>query len=104
MKFISNRDVAIGVSDIEAASSFYGKTLGFKTTREEQDLRLYETGNFTLYVEKTLPHTPVPSLTVENLAEAKRYLTENDCEILVEREKSLYFRDPLGIIWDIIEN
>jgi len=103
MKFISNRDMALGVYDIESASAFYGEVLGFKINREEKGLRVYETGNFMLYVEESVPYPPVPSLTVRNLAEAKKYLLENGCEIINELEKSLYFRDPYGVVWDIIE-
>ena len=103
MKFISNRDMALGVYDIDSASAFYGEVLGFKTNREEKGLRVYETGNFMLYVEESVPYPPVPSLTVENLAEAKKYLLENGCEIINELEKSFYFRDPFGVVWDIIE-
>ncbi len=103
MEFISNRDVAIGARDLETAIKFFENTLGFKPEETVESRRVYNTGRFTLYVVEGEPHPPVPSFTVESLAEAKKRLQRNGCTILVEREKSLYFRDPMGNVWDIIE-
>jgi catechol 2,3-dioxygenase-like lactoylglutathione lyase family enzyme len=103
MKFTSNRDIAIKVSNLKTAINFYEKTLGFKPSKTESKLRVYNTGHFKLYVQEGTSHPPVPSFTVKSLAEAKNVLTENGCTIIVEREKSLYFKDPTGVLWDIIE-
>ncbi len=103
MRFITNDDMAIGVENLEKAINFYEGTLGFKPTRAEPGLRVYETGCLTLYVMEGEPHPPVPSFTVGNLSEAKQLLMENGCTIMVERENSLYFQDPDGNTWDIIE-
>lgn len=101
--FRSNRDIAVGVENLDTAVTFYEGVLGFKPEKTEPNLRVYNTGHFTLYVMKEEPHPPVPSFTVDDLAEARNHLQENGCTILVEREKSLYCRDPLGVVWDIIE-
>lgn len=45
----------------------------------------------------------LPSFTVKGLQEARAYLTENGGEIVSERGRSLHFRDPFGILYDIIE-
>ncbi|MBD3207588.1 bleomycin resistance protein [Candidatus Bathyarchaeota archaeon] len=103
MMFTSNRDISVGVDNLELAIEFYEKTLGFKPVKAKTNLHVYNTGHFTLYVEKSEPHSPILSYNVENLEEAKRHLQENGCSILVEREKSLYIKDPFGIVWDIIE-
>ena len=103
MKFTGNRDIAVGVKNIENAKKFYENTLGFKPGKAEPGRRVYNTGNFILYVVEGEPHPPVPSFTVESISEAKKWLEEQDCIILVERERSLYFRDPMGNVWDIIE-
>ena len=104
MKFLSNHDIAVGVIDLEIAVRFYEDTLGFKPVKSESGLRVYDTGHFTLYVQEGESHPPVPSFTVENLSEAKKHLIKNNCRVLVERDRSLYFRDPTGNIWDIIED
>jgi catechol 2,3-dioxygenase-like lactoylglutathione lyase family enzyme len=104
MKYTTNDDVAIGVESLKKSIAFYEGTLGFKPIKSEPGLRVYNTGHFTLYIEEGEPHPPVPSFTVENLSQAKEHLLENGCTVIVERENSLYFRDPDGNIWDIIES
>jgi len=37
---------------------------------------------------------------VENLRATKRRLLEGGCDIVDERERSLYFRDPAGGVFD----
>ena len=64
---------------------------------------VYDTGHLTLYIEERMPHPPVLSFKVECLSDAKRRLQEGGCEIVVERKKSLYFKDPTGVVFDDIE-
>jgi catechol 2,3-dioxygenase-like lactoylglutathione lyase family enzyme len=103
MKFTGNRDIAVGVTNLKTAASFYENVLGFTPNQRERNLLVYNTGHFTLYVKKGDPHPPVPSFTVQNLKEAKELLRKNNCSIIEQLEKSLYFIDPTGIVWDIIE-
>ena len=104
MEFKSNRDVAFDVSDIGEAERFYGEVMGFELVERKERTLVYMTGHLTLYIkESASPHPPVLSFSVEDLAEAKEYLMRNGCEIVVEWPKALYFRDPLGVIHDIIE-
>lgn len=103
MKFTSNRDIAVKVTDLETAVYFYENTLGFTPDKTEPNLRVYNTGHFTLYVARGEVHPPVPSYSTQNLSEAKELLLNNNCIIMEEREKSLYFKDPCGIVWDLIE-
>lgn len=102
--FRSNRDVAFEVGDIGEAERFYGGVMGFELVERRDKTLVYETGHLTLYInESEVPHPPVLSFRVENLAEAKEHLTGNGCEIVVEWPRALYFRDPLGVVHDIIE-
>lgn len=102
--FRSNRDIAVSVTDLASAERFYGGVLGFKLERKTSEQLVYDAGHFTLYIsEDEKAHLPVPSFTVENLREAKAYLVEHGAEIVSERKSSLYFRDPFGIVYDIIE-
>ena len=103
MKYLSNDNIAVGVESLEIAVKFFEETMGFKPIKSKPGLRVYNTGCFTLYVEEGKTHPPIPSFTVQNLSDAKKHLMENGCTILVERNCSLYFRDPMGVIWDIIE-
>ena len=66
-------------------------------------LAVYNTGHFTLYVQEGKPHPPVPSFTVPDIKEARNKLIEAGCTIIIDRDTSLYFRDPDGVLWDINE-
>jgi hypothetical protein len=72
-------------------------------TRSEDHLE-YETGHFLLYVNRDLnTQPPIPSFTVKDIGAARKFLLENGCIILRENKNSLYFRDPFGITYDVIE-
>ena len=103
MRFTSNRDIAVSVTNLEKSRIFYEKTLGFKAEVIKKNLVVYNTGYFTLYVQEGDPHPPVPSFTVSNIKEAKKYLKNSGCTIVEERDTSLYFKDLDGITWDAIQ-
>ena len=48
---------------------------------------------------------PVASMDVSNVAAAKRHLVAAGCEIVREsaEDRALYFKDPFGVVWDVIE-
>ena len=106
MDFKSNGDVAIHVTDVQRSRTFYRDKLGFRLVKDSDETIVFETGKFKLYVSKDERHLPfIPSLSVRNLEAAKKFLVGSGCEIVEEQplSKSLYFRDPLGQIFDIIE-
>ena len=102
--FKSNNCVAIHLEDITAAENFYTNVMKFSLlTRSEAQLE-YDTGHFLLYVNRDLnTQPPIPSFTVKNVGDARKFLLENGCIILREDENSLCFRDPFGITYDVIE-
>lgn len=103
MRFTGNRDIAVSVKDLEASRAFYEGTLGFKPEYVEEGLAVYNTGHFTLYVQKGEPHPPVPSFTVPDIKEARRHLVDAGCTVIEERDTSIYFKDLDGITWDAIQ-
>jgi hypothetical protein len=65
----------------------------------------YDTGHFRLYINRSkTPQGPTPSFSVKNLAKARRLLKGARCAIAVDRGSSLYFRDPFGNIFDVVED
>jgi catechol 2,3-dioxygenase-like lactoylglutathione lyase family enzyme len=104
VSFRSNRDVAFEVGDLAAAEEFYGGVMGFELMERRGDTLVYDTGHLTLYVKESgEPHPPVLSFRVRDLSEARSHLEENGCVVTAEWDRALYFRDPLGVVHDIIE-
>ena len=105
MKFRSNKCIAIHLSSLAKAEKFYSDVMGFKLKNKSKSQLEYDTGYFLLYINKSTKfQSPIPSFTVKNVKKAKHHLKEAGCKILVERDNSLYFKDPFGIVYDIIEN
>jgi catechol 2,3-dioxygenase-like lactoylglutathione lyase family enzyme len=103
--FKSNNCVAIHLIDITAAENFYTKVMKFKLLTKSEAQLEYDTGHFLLYVDRDLnTQPPIPSFIVKDIAAARRFLLENGCIILREDSRSLHFRDPFGITYDVIES
>lgn len=106
VKFIPNGDLAIHVTDLSRAKTFYRDRLGFRLVKESDGTLVFDTGKFKLYVSQDDHDLPfIPSLSVKDYEAAKTFLKSSGCEIVEDRptSKSLYFRDPLGQLIDIIE-
>jgi catechol 2,3-dioxygenase-like lactoylglutathione lyase family enzyme len=102
--FRSNNCVAIHLADISAAEHFYTHVMKFRLLSKSERSLEYDTGTFLLYINQDLDtRPPIPSFTVADIGEAKKALIENGCEILREDANSLYFRDPFGITYDVIQ-
>ena len=102
--FRSNRCVAIHVTNLKKTAAFYGDVLGFKLLSSTADQLEYDTGALLLYVNRSVkPSSPIPSLSAGNIAAARQRLTSAGCAIVEDRGGSLYFRDPFGAVFDIIE-
>jgi catechol 2,3-dioxygenase-like lactoylglutathione lyase family enzyme len=102
--FSSNNRVAIHLEDITAAENFYTNVMKFRLLTRSEEYLEYDTGHFLLYVNRDLnTQPPIPSFTVKDIEAARRFLLENGCAILRQDERSLYFRDPFGITYDVIE-
>jgi catechol 2,3-dioxygenase-like lactoylglutathione lyase family enzyme len=102
--FRSNNCVAIHLEDITAAENFYSNIMKFRLLTRSEEYLEYDTGHFLLYVNRGLnTQPPIPSFTVKDIQAARRFLSDNGCVILREDKRSLYFRDPFGITYDVIE-
>jgi catechol 2,3-dioxygenase-like lactoylglutathione lyase family enzyme len=104
MKFKSNKCIAAHVLDIKKAERFYKEILGFKLKSKTHESLEFNSGHFLFYVNKDKrKRSPIPSLTVRNIAEARKLLVKNGCKIIQDRGSSLYFVDPFGFTFDVIE-
>ena len=105
MKFRSNNCVSVYLPDLRKAEAFYSGVLGFRLLAKTNSQLEYDTGRFILCVNKGAKiRPPIPSFTVINSAAAKSHLEQNGCEIVEERDGSLYFKDPFGMVYDVIED
>jgi catechol 2,3-dioxygenase-like lactoylglutathione lyase family enzyme len=105
MKFQSNRCIAIHLPNLAKAERFYSDVLGFKLKSKSRAYLEYDTGHFLLYINKSAKaRPPIPSFDVKSVPEAKAHLKAHGCKILIDRGGSLYFCDPFGITYDVIED
>lgn len=102
--FQSSSDVIIRTDRWEQATAFYESVLGFPATHRGDGLVGFDTGGFTLYVERGAPaHGPVFEYLVADVQAAKRALLDAGCS-LVEEDASVprcYLRDPYGVIFNV---
>jgi len=101
----SNTKVAIHVPDLKVARAFYERVMGFRMVARTADCLELDSGVLRLYVnwdEKNV-HSFVPSFNVPELASANKHLTEAGCETVELESGGVYFKDPFGLVFDIIQ-
>lgn len=104
LNFRANQCLAIHVVDLAVAVRFYRDVLGLPCLSESSHCMIFDAGHFEFYLLKDdAPTAPIPSFSVKNLSLAKQHLVENGCAIVSERPNSFYFRDPGGVVFDVIE-
>ena len=105
MKFRSNNCVSVHLPDLRKAEAFYSGVLGFRLLAKTASQLEYDTGRFLLYINKGPKiRPPIPSFTVISAPAARAHLEANGCEVVEERGGSLYFQDPFGVVYDVIED
>jgi catechol 2,3-dioxygenase-like lactoylglutathione lyase family enzyme len=106
--FRSNSEVAVHVPALAPAEAFYVGVLGFRLVARTDDYLELDTGALRLWVNRDpAAGEPsfIPSLDVPDLGAARRRLEAAGCTIVREHPDSrgLYFRDPLGLVVDVVE-
>ncbi len=105
MRFKSNNCVAIHLRSLSKAERFYRDILGFKLKSKTRSCLEFDTGHFKLYVNRSSKaQPPTPSFSVKSIVRARKLLKGAGCEIVVDRGRSLYFRDPFGNVFDVVED
>jgi catechol 2,3-dioxygenase-like lactoylglutathione lyase family enzyme len=104
MRFRSNNCVAVHLKSLAKAEHFYGDVMGFKLKGRTKSSLEFDTGHFRLFVNRSNKvQSPIPSFSVKKIAKAKRLLRGAGCRIIADRGGSLYFQDPFGLVYDVIE-
>jgi catechol 2,3-dioxygenase-like lactoylglutathione lyase family enzyme len=106
-RFRMNHDVAIHVRDLEAAEAFYAGVLGFGVRDRGVSHLELDAGGIRLYLNEdaSVEAGFIPSLDVSSAAAARQYLESHGCTIVraAAEGSGFYFRDPFGLIIDVVE-
>jgi catechol 2,3-dioxygenase-like lactoylglutathione lyase family enzyme len=102
---ISSRDILIQTEDLDAARAFYEKNLGLAVFMEERNIIGLEAGAFRLFLERRASYGPVFEFFVDDLAAARKQLTQAGCAIDIEDPAmpKCYVRDPYGLMFNIAQ-
>ena len=105
--FRSNCELAIHVPDLAQAESFYKGVLRFRLVAKSDEQLEFDTGALRLYVNRDPEslRSYIPSLDVPDYAAARRHLEAAGCKTVSAGGHSgaVYFQDPFGFVFDIIE-
>lgn len=104
--FVISRDVALGVSNLEEAKTFYTKVLGFTIKSENNDWIQLESknGSISFYLCQDEIQIPAFCLTVPDVEKATNHLLANGCEVesdLTNETGEVFIRDPNGYLFNI---
>ena len=97
------KDILIQAPDPRRAAAFYVKQLGFEITGDEPGMVSLKGPNISLFVEAGPALGPVLEVTVPNIAETRRRLVENGCEVVKDEPEfpRVYLRDPFGLTYNL---
>ena len=103
--FSSNSEVAIHVPDLDKAEAFYVGVLGGSLISKSDAGLEIESGALRLYVnrDEDVPRSFIPSFDVTDGKRAALQLQVVGCEVEPCASGRRYFRDPFGLVFDIVE-
>jgi len=96
-------DILIQAQDPQKAALFYVNHLGFEVTDDNPKMIGLHGKHLNLFIEPEPPLGPVLEVTVDNVADAKRRLVDNGCEIVKDEPQfpRCYVKDPFGLIYNL---
>jgi catechol 2,3-dioxygenase-like lactoylglutathione lyase family enzyme len=96
-------DILIQVQDPQKAALFYVHHLGFEVTDNNPKMIGLHGKHINLFIEPGPALGPVLEVTVDNVADAKRRLVDNGCEIIKDEPQfpRCYVKDPFGLIYNL---
>jgi len=103
--FSSNSEVALHVADLDRAEAFYVGVLGGRLVNKTESSLEIDSGALTLYVnrDEDTQRSFIPSFDVPDGARAALQLQVAGCEVEQCASGGRYFRDPFGLVFDIVE-
>ncbi|MFN0059937.1 MAG: VOC family protein [Planctomycetota bacterium] len=105
--FRGNNEIALHVPDLAKAEAFYIGVMGLRLIAKTPDQLTIDAGALRLYVNRDsqLLQTFIPSFDVSNYPAARRHLEAAGTPTTSagEHSPSVYFRDPFGFVFDLVE-
>ena len=105
-RFNTNSEIAIQVPDLERAEAFYAGVLGLRVVARGDAHIEIDSGALRLYVNRDdTPRSYIPSFDVPDYDAARRHLEASGCRTVSagDHSSAVYFEDPFGFVFDIIE-
>lgn len=103
--FRSANEITIHVPDLAQAEAFYAGVMGGRVLAKTDDSLELETGALRLFVtrdpDSLRPY--IPSYEVPDLDAAKAHLKTAGCTTIELPSGGVYFQDPFGFAFDLIE-
>jgi catechol 2,3-dioxygenase-like lactoylglutathione lyase family enzyme len=95
-------DILIQAPNPAKAARFYVEQLGFDITAQTPMIEL-KGPKINLYIEQGPSLGPVLEVFVPDVAEARRRLVANGCEVVKDEPEwpRVYLRDPMGLIYNL---
>jgi catechol 2,3-dioxygenase-like lactoylglutathione lyase family enzyme len=96
-------DILIQAQDSRKAALFYVNHLGFEVTDDNPKMIGLHGKHINLFIEPGPALGPVLEVTVDDVADAKRRLVDNGCEIIKDEPQvpRCYVKDPFGLIYNL---
>lgn len=96
-------DILIQSEDPQSAASWYVEQLGFEITGDSPDMMSLHGPKINLFIERGPKLGPVLEVHVGQVAEARRRLVANGCEVVKDEPDfpRCYVRDPFGLIYNL---
>jgi predicted enzyme related to lactoylglutathione lyase len=97
------KDILFQSPNPRRAAAFYVEQLGFEMTGDEPEMVSLKGRNISLFIEEGPALGPVLEVTVPDVAEARKRLVENGCEIVKDEPEfpRVYLRDPFGLTYNL---
>jgi catechol 2,3-dioxygenase-like lactoylglutathione lyase family enzyme len=102
--FTATRDVLLRLPTLDRAVAFYEDVLGFARSHDSDTLVGFETGAFTLYLDKGPVEGPVFEYQVADVPAARAGLLAAGCTLVREEGVHVWLRDPFGLVFNLIQS
>jgi catechol 2,3-dioxygenase-like lactoylglutathione lyase family enzyme len=98
-------DILIQAEDLQKATDFYVKELGFTVTDKNPKMIGLHGKHINLFIEPGTALGPLLGVTVRSVKDVKANLPKKGCKIIKDEPEvpRVYIKDPYGLIYNLTE-